>query len=98
MQNKEKEESMNYFRKYTEYTKNRAIEEYKCENRNIQYAKDLERRTKIFETILQYIHQLENKVKELEKEKRILKEDKRYCIERMLDMQEIIEDIGVLDY
>lgn len=73
MQNKEIEESMNYFRKYTEYTKNRAIEEYKCENRNIQYAKDLERRTKIFETILEYIDQLENKVKELEKENRTLK-------------------------
>lgn len=51
----EAEEAIEYFKKFTEYTKNRAIEEYKCENRNIQYAKDLEKRARIFETVLKHI-------------------------------------------
>lgn len=65
--NKELEEAIKYFKGYTDYTKNRAMEEYKCECKNIQYAKDLEKRAKIFENILNYI---ENSIsKEVIKEK-----------------------------
>ncbi len=58
----------------------------------------LQKQLNNYNSIKQYIDQLENKVKELEKENRVLKEDKEYCIKGMLDIQEIIEDIGFLDY
>lgn len=69
--NKELEEAIKYFKGYTDYTKNRAMEEYKCECKNIQYAKDLEKRAKIFENILNYIENsiskevIEEKIEEL---------------------------------
>lgn len=82
----EAEEAIEYFKKFTEYTKNRAIEEYKCENRNIQYAKDLEKRARIFETVLKHIDNSISK-EVIEENINKYKEQLRNTTKRVVELQ-----------
>ena len=59
----EEKKAIEYFEGFTKYTENRAIEEYRCECKNIQYAKDLEKRASIFKTILNLIEKQDKTIK-----------------------------------
>lgn len=64
---KEQEEAIEYFKKFTIYTKNRAIEEIRSDCGNMQYAKDLEKRAKLFETVLNLIQEQQAEIEKKDK-------------------------------
>lgn len=83
----EEKKAIEYFTNFTEYTKNRAIEEYNYENKNIKYAQDLEKRAKIFKTALNLIQKQQA---EIEKKDKI--------IDEMAEAMDDIKDPQVCEY
>lgn len=72
----EEKKAIEYFMNFTRYTKDRALEEYKCQNKNIKYAQDLEKRTNMFEIILNLIQKQQIQINKKDK---IIDEIKEYA-------------------